>query len=191
MEIVSIVIAGLALVLSGFTFHRQFFHRKYSLKLAVGWLPKPFDKEGKRINGLSLVLTNSGTIPVIITKFDLKYRTSGTKDSGSYLTPNHEVFFDIQQQRILAGDHLVARVYVSDQFPGGKIEMTESDGCYGPDNKSLIRFNYPVELLLEYLDDDGQLKYSCLDIGVHSFSPEKKHEGFQIPAKPQEIYTKG
>jgi hypothetical protein len=188
MEIVSLIIAILALGLSAVTLHRQFFHRTRSVRLAVGWLPKAFTPKEHWNKGMSLVFTNCGTVPVILTKFDIRYAVDS---QGSFLTPDHKLVFESDSMRIRSGEHMVVQLLLSDKFPGGTIEPTDSTYARDADGRPLRQYHYQVALWVEYLDDEGSLKYADLQIGDHSFNSDQKQVGFSSPSQPLELYKRG
>lgn len=188
MEIISLIIAVLALGLSAVTLHRQFFHRTRSLRLAVGWLPKAFTPKEHWNKGMSLVFTNCGTVPVILTKFDIRYAVDSR---GSFLTPDHKLVFESDSLRIRSGEHMVVQLLLSDKFPGGDIQLADSNYARDADGRPIRLYRYQVVLWVEYLDDEGNLKYADLKIGEHSFKSCKNQEGFSIPSRPIELYKCG
>lgn len=186
MEIANFTIAVIALLLAAISLHRQFFHRVRSLKLAVGWLPKTNPGELRAL-GMSLVFTNCGTVPVILTKLEMKYSLGnggGLSPSDCFLKPESE------SPRVKPGEHYIIQLLMGDKFPHGPVELRGSTNSFDGKGKPMQLYHYPVALFVEFLDDRGVLQYADLPIGERTFSPAKIHDGFTIPSQPIELYRK-
>lgn len=185
MEIANFIIALFALLLAAYSLHRQL-HRVRSLKLAVGWLPKTNPGELRGL-GMSLVFTNCGTVPVILSKLEMRYSLG----NGGGLSPS-DCFLKLESEtpRVKPGEHYLVQLLMGDKFPHGPVELTGSTGSFDGEGKPMQLYHYPVALFVEFLDDRGVLQYADLPIGERTFSQAKTHDGFTIPSQPMEIYRR-